>query len=216
VKIVLLGPPGAGKGTQAKRLEEARGLVQLSTGDMLRAAVARQTEYGKRAKAVMERGALVSDDIVVAIIAERLDQPDLKRGFVLDGFPRNVAQAEALDKMLQAKGMKLDSAIEMKVDDEALVERISGRFACAKCGKSYHDRFDPPKTPSVCDACGSTEFVRRADDTEATVRSRLEVYNRQTAPLVEYYAAQGKLKTVNGMASMDEVTQQIEEVLDRL
>jgi adenylate kinase len=216
VKIVLLGPPGAGKGTQAKRLEEARGLVQLSTGDMLRAAVARQTEYGKRAKAVMERGALVSDDIVVAIIAERLDQPGLKRGFVLDGFPRNVAQAEALDKMLQAKGMKLDSAIEMKVDDEALVERISGRFACAKCGKSYHDRFDPPKTPSVCDACGSTEFVRRADDTEATVRSRLEVYNRQTAPLVEYYAAQGKLKTVNGMASMDEVTQQIEEVLDRL
>jgi adenylate kinase len=216
VKIVLLGPPGAGKGTQAKRLEEARGLVQLSTGDMLRAAVARQTEYGKRAKAVMERGGLVSDDIVVAIIAERLDQPDLKRGFVLDGFPRNVAQAEALDKMLQAKGMKLDSAIEMKVDDEALVERISGRFACAKCGKSYHDRFDPPKTPSVCDACGSTEFVRRADDTEATVRSRLEVYNRQTAPLVEYYAAQGKLKTVNGMASMDEVTQQIEEVLDRL
>jgi adenylate kinase len=216
VKIVLLGPPGAGKGTQAKRLEEARGLVQLSTGDMLRAAVARQTEYGKRAKAVMERGGLVSDDIVVAIIAERLDQPDLKRGFVLDGFPRNVAQAEALDKMLQAKGMKLDSAIEMKVDDEALVERISGRFACAKCGKSYHDRFDPPKTPGVCDACCSTEFVRRADDTEATVRSRLEVYNRQTAPLVEYYAAQGKLKTVNGMASMDEVTQQIEEVLDRL
>ncbi|HUF45560.1 MAG TPA: adenylate kinase [Aestuariivirgaceae bacterium] len=216
MKIVLLGPPGAGKGTQAKRLEEARGLVQLSTGDMLRAAVARQTEYGKQAKAVMERGALVSDDIVVAIIAERLDQPDLKRGFVLDGFPRNVAQAEALDKMLQAKGMKLDSAIEMKVDDEALVERISGRFACAQCGKSYHDRFDPPKNSGVCDACGSTEFVRRADDTEATVRSRLEVYNRQTAPLVEYYAAQGKLKTVNGMASMDEVTQQIEEVLDRL
>jgi adenylate kinase len=221
VNIILLGPPGAGKGTQAKRLEESRGLVQLATGDMLRAAVARQTEYGKQAKAVMERGDLVSDEIVVAIISERLDQPDVdkqdgKGGFVLDGFPRNVAQAEALDKMLQSKTMKLDAVIEMKVDDEALVERISGRFACAKCGKTYHDRFDPPKVPGTCDACGSTEFVRRDDDNAETVRSRLEVYHRQTAPLVEYYGAQGKLKTVDGMASMDEVTQQLEEVLDRL
>ena len=221
MNIILLGPPGAGKGTQAKRLEESRGLVQLATGDMLRAAVARQTEYGKQAKAVMERGDLVSDDIVVAIIAERLEQPDVagqdgKGGFVLDGFPRNVAQAEALDRMLQSKDMKLDAAIEMKVDDEALVERISGRFACAACGKTYHDRFDPPKTPGVCDNCGSTEFVRRDDDNAETVRSRLEVYHRQTSPLVEYYGEQGKLKTVDGMASMDEVTQQLEEVLDRL
>lgn len=221
MNIILLGPPGAGKGTQARRLEESRGLVQLATGDMLRAAVARQTEYGKQAKAVMERGDLVSDDIVVAIIAERLDQPDVDRqdgkgGFVLDGFPRNVAQAEALDKMLQSKAMKLDAAIEMKVDDEALVERISGRFACANCGKTYHDRFDPPKTPGVCDACGSTEFVRRDDDNAETVRSRLEVYHRQTAPLVDYYDGQGKLKTVDGMASMDEVTRQLEKVLDQL
>jgi len=216
VNIILLGPPGAGKGTQAKRLEQSRGLVQLATGDMLRAAVARKTEHGRKAKAVMERGDLVSDDIVVAIIAERLDAPDVKQGFVLDGFPRNVAQAEALDRMLASKSMKLDAAIEMKVDDEALVERISGRFACANCGKIYHDRFEPPKTPGVCDVCGSTEFVRRADDNEATVRSRLEVYNRQTAPLVEYYGSQGKLRTVDGMASMDEVTQELKEVLDRL
>lgn len=216
MNIILLGPPGAGKGTQAKRLEQSRGLVQLATGDMLRAAVARKTEHGRKAKAVMERGDLVSDDIVVAIIAERLDAPDVKQGFVLDGFPRNVAQAEALDRMLASKSMKLDAAIEMKVDDEALVERISGRFACANCGKIYHDRFEPPKTPGVCDVCGSTEFVRRADDNEATVRSRLEVYNRQTAPLVEYYGSQGKLRTVDGMASMDEVTQELKEVLDRL
>jgi adenylate kinase len=216
VNIILLGPPGAGKGTQAKRLEQSRGLVQLATGDMLRAAVAQKTEHGRKAKAVMERGDLVSDDIVVAIIAERLDEPDVKQGFVLDGFPRNVAQAEALDRMLDFKSMKLDAAIEMKVDDEALVERISGRFACANCGKIYHDRFEPPKTPGVCDVCGSTEFVRRADDDEATVRSRLEVYNRQTAPLVEYYGSQGKLRAVDGMASMDEVTQELKEVLDRL
>jgi adenylate kinase len=216
VNIILLGPPGAGKGTQAKRLEQSRGLVQLATGDMLRAAVAQKTEHGRKAKAVMERGDLVSDDIVVAIIAERLDEPDVKQGFVLDGFPRNVSQAQALDRMLDFKSMKLDAAIEMKVDDEALVERISGRFACANCGKIYHDRFEPPKTPGVCDVCGSTEFVRRADDNEATVRSRLEVYNRQTAPLVEYYGSQGKLRTVDGMASMDEVTQELKEVLDRL
>lgn len=216
MNLILLGPPGAGKGTQAKRLEQSRGLVQLATGDMLRGAVAEGTAYGKQAKAVMARGDLVSDDIVVAIIAERLDRPDVKAGFVLDGFPRNVAQAEALDAMLRSKALKLDAAIEMKVEVEALVERISGRFSCAKCGKGYHDRFDPPKVAGVCDVCGGTEFIRRADDNEATVRSRLEVYDRQTAPLVEYYRKQGVLRTIDGMAAMDEVTRELEEALDRL
>lgn len=216
MNIILLGPPGAGKGTQAKRLEQSRNLVQLATGDMLRAAVADRTKHGRKAEAVMKRGDLVSDDIVVAIVAERLDRPDVRQGFVLDGFPRNVAQAEALDEMLQSRAMKLDAAIEMKVDDEALVARISGRFACAACGKTYHDRFDPPKVQGVCDVCGSTEFVRRPDDNEATVRSRLEVYHRETAPLVAYYGAQGKLKAVDGMASMDEVAGELDEVLDRL
>ena len=216
MNLILLGPPGAGKGTQAKRLEQSRGLVQLATGDMLRAAVAEGTQYGKQAKAVMARGDLVSDDIVVAIIAERLDQLDGEGGFVLDGFPRNVAQAEALDAMLRSKALKLDAAIEMKVEVEALVERISGRFSCASCGKGYHDRFDPPKVAGKCDVCGGTEFVRRADDNEATVRSRLEVYDRQTAPLVEYYRKQGILRTIEGMAAMDEVTRELKEVLDRL
>jgi adenylate kinase len=216
VNLILLGPPGAGKGTQAKRLEQSRGLVQLATGDMLRAAVAQGTEHGRKAKAVMERGDLVSDDIVVAIIADRLDQPDVEQGFVLDGFPRNVAQAEALDRMLKSKGKTLDAAVEMKVDTEALVDRISGRFACARCGTGYHERFHQPAKAGVCDVCGGTEFVRRADDNEATVRSRLEVYDRQTAPLAAYYDGQGKLLSVDGMASMDEVTRELEGVLDRL
>ncbi len=184
MNLILLGPPGAGKGTQAKLLEERRGLKQLSTGDMLRAAAAAGTAYGKQAKTVMDRGELVSDDIVVAIIAERLAAPDVKKGFILDGFPRNTAQAEALDAMLKSKGLKLDRVIEMKVDDDALVERISGRYTCAKCGKGYHDTFEKPKKPGVCDVCGSTEFIRRADDNEKTVRDRLDIYNRQTAPLV--------------------------------
>ena len=214
MNIILLGPPGAGKGTQAKLIEDRHGMKQLSTGEMLRAAAAAGTETGLRAKAIIDRGELVSDDIVVGIIADRLEAPDLKKGFILDGFPRNTAQAKALDQMLGSKGLKLDAVIEMAVDDEALVDRITGRYTCAKCGKGYHDRFEKPRKEGICDVCGGTEFTRRADDNEATVRDRLSVYNKQTAPLVAYYGERGTLKTVDGMAPIGEVSRQIEEVLN--
>ncbi len=213
MNLILLGPPGAGKGTQAKRIEESRGLVQLSTGDMLRAAVAAGTEIGKRAKEVMERGELVSDDIVIGIISERIDQPDCARGFILDGFPRTLAQAAALDDLLAAKGRTLDVVIEMKVDDEALIERITGRFTCAECGEGYHDTFKRPQVEGKCDKCGSTEFSRRADDNAETVRARLMAYYRETAPLIGYYFCKGTLRSIDGMADIDDVTRQIEEVL---
>lgn len=216
MNIILLGPPGAGKGTQAKLLEERHGLKQLSTGEMLRAAVAAGTETGRKAKAVMDRGELVSDDIVVGIIADRLDAADVKKGFILDGFPRNTAQAEALDRMLVGKGLKLDAVVEMKVDDDALVERITGRYTCARCGKGYHDTFETPKRAGVCDVCGSTEFTRRADDNEKTVRDRLDIYNKQTAPLIAHYGSRGRLKTIDGMAEIGDVTRQIEQVLNAI
>ena len=216
MNVILLGPPGAGKGTQAKLIEDKHGLKQLSTGDMLRAAVKAGTETGKRAKAIMDRGDLVPNEVVVSIIADRIGTPDLAKGFILDGFPRNTAQAEALDAMLQRKGLKLDAVIEMKVDDEALIQRIAGRYTCVKCGKGYHDTFDKPKAAGVCDVCGSTEFTRRVDDNEKTVRDRLGIYNRETAPLVTYYGAKGKLKTIDGMAAISDVTGQIEGVLNRL
>jgi adenylate kinase len=214
MNLILLGPPGAGKGTQAKEIAARRGLVQLSTGDMLRAAAEAGTEVGRRAKAIMQKGDLVPDDIVVRIIAERIDKPDCRNGVILDGFPRNLAQAEALDAMFEAKGRKLDAVIELKVDDKALVDRIAGRFTCAKCGAGYHDRFKPTRAQDVCDACGSKEFIRRPDDDEKTVANRLAVYHRETAPLLGYYSRKGNLKSVDGMAAIDRVTGAIERLLD--
>lgn len=214
MNLILLGAPGAGKGTQAQRLERRRGLVQLSTGDILRAAVEAGTEIGRRAKAIMERGELVPDDIVIAIIAERIDQPDCRNGFILDGFPRNGAQAEALDRMLEEKGMRLDHVIQMETDEEALIERLTGRFNCADCAASYHDRFHRPKVDGVCDVCGSRALKRRSDDDRETVESRLVAYHAQTAPLLPYYRARGILRTVDGMANMEEVERQIEAVLE--
>jgi adenylate kinase len=214
MKLVLLGPPGAGKGTQAERIEERYGLAHLSTGEMLRAAVAAGTEVGRQAKAIMDAGRLVPDEVINDLVAERTLQPDCARGFVLDGYPRTVAQAEALDRMLAERGSSLDAVIEFAVDDDALVERIAGRFACAQCGAGYHDRFKPTKTPGVCDVCGSTEFVRRKDDTAETVRARLEAYHRQTAPLLPYYRERGLLLTVDGMAEIDQVTDDVFSRID--
>lgn len=214
--VVLLGPPGAGKGTQALRIMESHGLVQLSTGDMLRAAVAAQTKVGLKAKEFMESGKLVTDEVVVGIIADRIEEDDCKKGFLLDGFPRTVAQAEALRQLLKDKGLKVDSVIEMKVNDESLVDRITGRYTCASCNKGYHDTNLKPQIAGVCDSCGSTNFKRRSDDNRETVISRLATYHAQTAPLLPFYEAEGILSTIDGMANIDDVTVQINNVLDNL
>ncbi len=213
MNVILLGPPGAGKGTQAKRLEEKHKLIQLSTGDMLRAAKDSGSELGKKAKPIMDAGQLVPDDLMIDIISERIGQPDCANGFILDGFPRTIPQAEALDRLLAEKGMELHSVIEMKVQDEILVDRITGRYTCAKCGAGYHERFQVPKVEGVCDVCGGTEFKRRSDDNAETVRSRLAAYHAQTAPLLSFYGEKGALKSIDGMTEIDRVTEQIEDAL---
>ena len=216
MKLILLGPPGAGKGTQAAELSARRGLVQLSTGDMLRAAVKAGSEIGRKAKTIMDAGGLVSDDIVVGIIKDRIAQPDCAKGFILDGFPRTLAQAAALEKMLKGKKTALDAVIELKVDDVVLTDRISGRFSCGKCGAGYHDRSKKPRVAGVCDNCGAKEFTRRPDDNAETVKARLLEYYQKTSPLLGYYFAKGKLHTVDGMAEIDAVAAQIKGVIATL
>ncbi|MEN3749202.1 adenylate kinase [Sphingomonas sp. HF-S3] len=214
MNIILLGPPGAGKGTQASRLETDRGMVQLSTGDMLRAAVKAGTPVGLKAKAVMEAGELVSDEIVSGIIGERLDQPDTQAGAIFDGYPRTAAQAESLDSLLAERDRKLDYVIELAVDEEALVERITGRFTCGKCGAGYHDAFKQPKVEGTCDVCGNHEFKRRPDDNAETVRTRMVEYRAKTAPILPIYEARGLVHRVDGMADIAVVTAAIEAILD--
>jgi adenylate kinase len=213
LNIILLGPPGAGKGTQAARLQAERGMIQLSTGEMLREAVAAGTPVGLKAKEVMERGELVSDAIVSALIGERLDA-SADKGAIFDGFPRTRHQAEALEVLLGQRGRKLDHVIELAVDEDELVKRITGRFTCAKCGTGYHDSFRPTKVEGVCDVCGSTEFKRRPDDNEQTVRTRMEEYRGKTAPILPFYEARGLVRRVNGMAPIEEVAADIDAILD--
>lgn len=212
--IILLGPPGAGKGTQARRLVEERGLVQLSTGDMLREAQGSGTEMGRKVAAVMAAGQLVTDEIVIGLIEEKMKTAKA-RGFIFDGFPRTLAQADALGALLKRSGQELDAVIEMRVDDEALVDRISGRYSCSKCGAVYHDRTKPTAKPGVCDECGSTELTRRADDNPESLKQRLMEYYKKTSPLIGYYYHAGVLSTVDGLAEIDEVAKSIAAVLDR-
>jgi adenylate kinase len=213
MNIILLGPPGSGKGTQAKRIEQTHGIVQLSTGDMLRATTDSGTEFGRRVKAIMDSGQLVPDDIIVEMIDQRIRQPDCGRGFILVGFPRNVPQAKALDAMLAEHNLKLDHVILLDVDEAALVDRLSGRFTCTQCGASYHERYNRPSREGICDVCGSSEFVCRADDRPEAVKARFEVYNRQTAPILPYYRDRGILRRVDGMADIDGVTREIDNIL---
>ncbi len=214
MNLILLGPPGAGKGTQASRLVKERGMVQLSTGDMLRAAVAAGTPVGLAAKAVMDSGGLVSDEIVSGVLSERLDQPDARAGFILDGYPRTDVQADSLDAMLAEKGLALDHVIELVVDEDALVDRITGRFTCGSCGEGYHDRYKQPKVADTCDVCGASNFKRRADDNADTVRQRMMEYRAKTAPIIPHYEGRGIVARVDGMADMDAVAASIDKIVD--
>ncbi|WP_372802722.1 adenylate kinase [Paracoccus seriniphilus] len=211
INIILLGPPGAGKGTQARKLVEERGMVQLSTGDMLREARSSGTEMGKRVAEVMDRGQLVTDEIVIGLIREKLAEGG--KGFIFDGFPRTLAQADALGALLDETGMTLDRVIEMQVDDEALVRRITGRFTCGNCGEVYHDETKPTAKEGVCDVCGSTDLKRRADDNEESLKTRLLEYYKKTSPLIGYYYAKGKLASIDGLAAMEDVAAQIDKAL---
>ncbi|MFD2173823.1 adenylate kinase [Rhodobacter lacus] len=214
--LILLGPPGAGKGTQARMLEERFGLIQLSTGDLLRAAVAAGSAAGRAAKAVMEAGGLVSDEIVLAILKDRMAAPDVKAGVILDGFPRTAGQASALDALLAEAGQRVTAAISLEVDDLAMIARVAGRYTCADCGEGYHDAFKLPETSGTCDKCGGTAFKRRADDTADTARARLEAYHAQTAPLIAHYRALGVLETVDAMASIDAVASDLGSIVSRV
>lgn len=214
--LILLGPPGAGKGTQARMLEEGFGMVQLSTGDLLRAAVAAGTAAGQQAKAVMAAGGLVSDEIVLAILKDRMAQPDVARGVILDGFPRTEGQAAALDALLAEAGQKVTAAINLAVDDAAMVDRVAGRYTCAGCGEGYHDRFKLPATAGICDKCGGTEFKRRADDTAETVQERLKAYHAQTAPLIAYYEARGVLQSVDAMQDIADIRTRLGQIVGAL
>jgi adenylate kinase len=213
MNIILLGPPGSGKGTQAKRIQQTYGIAQLSTGDMLRATTVSDTDFGRRVKAIMDSGQLVPDDIMIEMIGHRITQPDCYGGFILDGFPRTVPQAQALDTMLSERRLRLEHVILLQVDEAALVERLSGRFTCIRCGASYHDRYTRPRRDGICDGCGGTEFTRRADDRPEAVRARFRVYRDQTVPILPYYRDRGILRKVDGMAEIDVVAREIDSIL---
>ena len=213
LNIILLGPPGAGKGTQAHLLEEKFGLIQVATGDMLRASIKRDEPLGRQAKQLMDAGRLVPDDLMIALIEARITQPDCAKGFILDGFPRTVPQAAALDAMLTKLDKQLKAVIELRVDEAVLLERVAGRITCAKCGAGYHTTFKPPQVEGICDVCGSTEFICRPDDNPATMKTRLQTFNEQTAPILPYYRAKGLLAAIDGMAPMTEVERHIEQIV---